>query len=416
MLFILFTALLCMCACAPEENVSSAVSGTVSEESAFSPAVLDNSLLVVFGDSITALGSWGKTVAENCNMRFFNGAKGGITSREGLARFDTFVASRDPDYVTLCFGMNDLLMTAADTPKVTPEQFKINMTVLVEKTVAAGAVPILLTTNPLDVNVFFASQGQDASMYGGRDILGWLDTYNDITRQVAAETGCHLIDLRAECDKYSVNSVVRADGIHLSDEGNSIFAGAITEYMLKTFESDPSAPKVDYDTSVLLEPGQTLSVCPFEKDMWYVEGTTMIITGGSKLKIKNTNNLWPDAQCALTDGIKIPVENSAFHIRMSTANVNASIILYFDGAYPHAYTDTQYLCINPYLGCETDSYTGDITANQQIDVYIPLSSLNIPASCVHDGCVTVTGIKIYAAGTAYQPVTVEEFTVTAEQE
>lgn len=422
MFTLLLASLLLLCACGGEGSVSDTpsdtVSDTVSEESVFTPKALDNSLLVVFGDSITALGSWGKTVAESCNMQFFNGAAGGITSAQGLARFDAFVASRSPDYVTLCFGMNDLLMTAVNTPKVSPEQFKKNMTSLVEKVRALDAVPILLTTNTLDVNVFFASQGQDKSMYGDRDILEWLDTYNNMTRAVAEETGCHLIDLREECGKYPVNQIVRADGIHLSENGNKVFADAVTAYMLENFVSDPDAPKVDYDNSVTLSSGESASLTPFEKDMWYVDGSTIRVSVADnttdKLVFRNTNGLWPDAQCCYTKGIKVPVDSSSLQIRFSTANVNTSILLYFDGAYPHAYTEGQYLCINPYLNCDTDSYTGDVLGNQTIDIEIPLSSLPVPESCIHDGYLVISGIKIYIAGSANQPVTIEYFDVTVK--
>ncbi len=412
LLLVLVSVSLLLCACTPEAEVSESVSNTVSEESGvFTPAVLDNAMLVVFGDSITALGSWGKTVAESCNMRFFNGAKGGITSAEGLARFDTFVASRSPDYVTLCFGMNDLLMTAPDTPKVTPEQFKNNMKKLVEKTVEIGAVPILLTTNSIDYAKFYVSQGQTEAMYGGRDIKEWVNTYNEMTRQVAAETGYPLIDLFAECSKHPETQVVCSDGIHLGDLGNRIFAEQISAYLLENFPSDPDAPKVDYDNSVTLSTGENASLLSFEKDMWYVEGSTMVITGGEKLVMKNTNGLWPDAQYSLTEGIKVPVADTTLRVRVSTANVNTSIILYLDGAYPHAYSEGQYVIINPFLNCNTDSYTGDVTANQTIDVEIPLSSLNISSSCIHDGYVVFSGVKIYVAGTAYQAVTVEEMSL-----
>lgn len=422
MFALILASVLLLCACHSGGNVSDtgsdSVSDTVSEESIFTPASLDNSLLVVFGDSITALGTWGKTVAENCNMRFFNGAAGGITSAQGLARFDAFVASRNPDYVTLCFGMNDLLMTAVDTPKVSPEQFKKNMASLVEKVRELDAVPILLTTNTLDVNVFFASQGQDKSMYGGRDILEWLDTYNDMTRAVAEETGCHLIDLRAECGKYPVNQIVRGDGIHLSENGNKVFADTVTAYMLENFERDPDAPEVNYDNSVLLSTGESASLTPFEKDMWYVDGYTIRVSVSDnttdKLVFRNTNGLWPDAQCCYTQGIKVPVDSSSLSIRLTTANVNASVLLYFDGAYPHAYAEGQYLCINPYLNCETDSYTGDITANQTIDIEIPLSSLPVSSACIHDGYLVISGIKIYVAGQANQPVTIEYFDVAVK--
>ncbi len=410
-----FSLLLCSCAQESENSqTASDLSETVSED-VFAPAPLDNAMLVVFGDSITALGAWGKTVAQNCNMRYFNGAKGAITSEEGLARFDAFVASRNPDYVTLCFGMNDLLMVSANTPKVTPEQFKLNMKKLVEKTVEAGAVPILLTTNSMDYEKFFAAQGQSEAMYGGRDIKEWLNTYNEMTREVAAETGYPLIDLFAECSKHPEKQVVCSDGIHLGDLGNRIFADLITAFLMENYVSDPEAPRVDYDNSVLLSSGEKEDIAPKEKNLWYVEGTTIQVSAGENgIIFKNTNGLWPDAQCSLTEGIKVPVKDGVLKVKLSTANVNASLLLFFDGAFPHAYTEGQYLCINPYLECDTDSYTGDITANQVIDIEIPLSSLNIPQKSIHDGYVIFSGIKLYVAGTSYQAVTVEEISVSVK--
>ncbi len=413
-IFIMLTLALTLCSCVAGNDVSD-VSGQASDtvsEDIFTSAPLDNALLVVYGDSITALGEWGKTVAQNCNMRYFNGAKGAITSAEGLARFEAFVASRNPDYVTLCFGLNDLLMTAINTPKVTPEQFKLNMKRLVEKTLQAGAVPILLTTNTIDYAKFYSAQGQSEAMYGGRDIKEWVNTYNQMTREAAAETGCLLVDLFNECSKYPETQVVCSDGIHLGTLGNSIFAEQITACLLENFVSDPNAPRVNYDTSVLLSSGEKADIAPKQKNLWYIEGTTMTAQEtDTAIVFKNTNGLWPDAQCALTNGIKVPVKDAVLKVKISTANVNASILLYFDGAFPHAYTEGQYLCINPFLDCDTDSYTGDITANQSIDIEIPLSSLGIPSKSIHDGYVIFSGIKLYVAGNKYQSVTVEEISV-----
>lgn len=412
---ILLSALLLLCGCEKENTSDGTVSEPEqSEESEWAPPELDNSMLVVFGDSITALGSWGRTVAEECNMRFFNGARGGITSAEGIARFDAFVAARDADFVTLCFGMNDLLMTAPDTPKVTPEQFKQNMITLVEKTRQIGAVPILLTTNTLNSDIFFTSQGQDSSWYTGRDIDQWLNTYNDMTRAVAKETECLLIDLHSECLKYTVDKVVCADGIHLNESGNKLFADTVSAALKESFLSDPNAEPVNYDNYVLLSSGEKGVLAPIQKEAWYIEGNTVRIIQGERISFQNTNGLWPEVQCCITPGIKVPVENGVLHVSISTANVNASIVLYMDGGYPHAYSEGQYIIINEYLQCDRDSYTGDILGNQQIDIEIPLSQIPFAQSVIQDGHVTFTGIKIYIAGTAYQRVTVEDISVSVK--
>ncbi len=419
--FILLFALL-LCSCGESTDISEDSSEDISAEASAeesdvsnAPAVLDNSMLVVFGDSITALGTWGKTAAQDCNMQFFNGAKGGITTAQGLSRFDAYVASRSPDFVTLCFGMNDLIMVSENTPRVTPEQFKINLTAMVEKVFALNATPLLLTTNPLDVKVFYASQGQDPALYGGRDILAWLDTYNEVTRTVAKETGAYLVDMRAACDEYTVNQIVNPDGIHLSALGNKVFADTLSAFLKENFERDENAPAVNYDNSFTLNSGEKFSLVPTDAALWQpAEPNTMIITGGESLVLKNTNNMWPEAECAYTKGAKVKIEGTNLLVKFSTANVNTSIVLYFDGAYPHAYGEGQYMVLSPYLGLDREPVSGDILANQSIDAVIPLSSLPIPAGCIHDGYVVFSGIKIYVAGNAHQPVTFDFIDLQAE--
>ena len=394
--------------------VSDAVSDVSEEESApEAKKVLDGSKLVVFGDSITALGSWGRTVAEECNMEYFNGARGGITSAEGLQRFNAFVKAREPDFVTLCFGMNDLLMTDVDTPKCTPEAFKRNMKKMVEKVREIGAIPLIVTTNPLNVDVFFASQGQSPDLYGGRDILEWLDTYNNAARELADEMGCDLIDVRAACDEYEIKQVVKTDGIHLSELGNVVFAQTISKYLKENFKTDPYAPLVDRDNTINVL--TSAEILPFDKEQWYFDTPgSMVITGGSSLKLMNTNGLWPDAQCVFDKWYGVHDRKTDLKIRMTTANVNASIVLYFNGATPNAYTDDQYLVINPFLGCECDSYTGDILANQTIDVTIPFDSLPFPESLRNGSNFCISGAKIYVAGNANQAVEIFEFRVISK--
>ncbi len=126
---------------------------------------LDGAKLLTYGDSLTAFGTWPLTVAENCNMYLFNGATGGINTKEAIDRFDRYVANRDPDFVTLCFGMNDLLMQAKNAPQVTPDKFKENMKTMCDMIVELEATPILMTSSYMNEDVFFASQGQNRANY-----------------------------------------------------------------------------------------------------------------------------------------------------------------------------------------------------------------------------------------------------------
>ncbi|MBP5155303.1 MAG: SGNH/GDSL hydrolase family protein, partial [Clostridia bacterium] len=166
------------------EDVTQQVSEPVSQSGEPEKVYTDGKRLIVFGDSITALGSWGRTAAEALNMYFFNGAMGGITSAQGIDRFPAYVAGHDADFVTLLFGMNDLIMVSAGKPRVAPEQFEENMKTLVEMVRECGATPVLLTANPLDPDRFWSAQGQSPALYEsvGGDPLAWLEVYNGVTR------------------------------------------------------------------------------------------------------------------------------------------------------------------------------------------------------------------------------------------
>ena len=161
---------------------------------------IDGKKLVTFGDSITALGTWGKDVASELNMYYFNAAIGGITSAQGIDRFKAIVTGSNADFVTICFGQNDIIMNTYNTPKVTKEEFHDNLVLLVQMTRDINAIPILLTTNPLNPDIFWTAQGQDKENYKevGYDPLAWLDEYNDVTRSVAIEMDCDLVDMRNE--------------------------------------------------------------------------------------------------------------------------------------------------------------------------------------------------------------------------
>lgn len=371
--------------------------------------VLDGSNLVVFGDSLTALGSWGESVADGLNMYYFNGAMGGITSAQGLGRFPAFVANREPDFVTLCFGMNDMLMTAANTPKVSVAQFKKNLLKMVEDVRGLGAVPIIVTTNPLVNEVFFTSQGQDSSFY--KDVgtpLEWLDKYNEAAREVAKENDCLLADVRKACEAYTPKEVDAPDGIHLSELGNRIFTETVISCLTAAYERDTTVGKVERHKYVLAE-GKT-PIISFDGADWYTpeERTMKFTSKDGALQVSNTNGLWPDGQYVPSTPVAAKVEGHSLHVKLSTSGAGGSLVIYFGYATPSAYTDGKYAVINSFLGVETDSYTGDIKPNQSCDVTVPLSSLNLPAGCFNEeGLLIFSGVKLYVAGSAYQPITVE---------
>ncbi len=372
-------------------------------------------LLISFGDSITALSDWGKTAAENCGMRYFNAGFGGMNTDTALTRIDAFVTSRKPDAVTICFGMNDMLMTAKDKPQVTPEKFAENLKAMVAKVRECGATPVLMTANPLNPDVFYTSQGQNPEHYAGvGSPSDWLMKYNDTTRAVAAETGAALIDTYVQC-MLSSQVVYRADGIHLSEAGSDVFAEALTGWISENYKIDGFAAKAD-NSYIIPESGETISLLPYDAGAFFLPeaGTLVIRNEDGVYKMSNTNGLWPEAHYAFTTPIKVN-KTAKLVCDIVTDQTYVAIVLYFGGATPNAYTDDRYLVVSQKLGYEIDPVSGDVLPHQHILFDAALSTLSLPAGAYDaDGNVIISGVKIYIPGTANNAVTFRKFALTVE--
>lgn len=375
---------------------------------------IDGKKLVVFGDSITALGTWGEDTANELNMYFYNAAMGGITSAQGIVRFDAVVKDSNADFVTICFGQNDLIMNTFNSPKVSLADFKTNMTRLVELVRDIGAIPILLTTNPLNPDTFWQAQGQDRANYSevGGDPLAWLDEYNRVTREVARETNCDLVDMRAKfSEKYYRNAL--SDGIHLNARGNEIFKNALVEYFLSKYDKNPDAPRIEVeDVNIYVNSTDHVSIVSNDASKWYTADSNVMKIEGSEEAIVfyNTNGLWPDAQYTLLNPIVIDYASGVLYFNINIENVNSSIIIFYNGSTPSAYKNGEYVVINSKIADNVNE-VGDIIGSANLVGSIKLSELNIGKPYLSDGKLIVTGIKVFVAGTSGQKVTINELSV-----
>lgn len=375
---------------------------------------IDGKKLVVFGDSITALGTWGEDAADELNMYFYNAAMGGITSAQGIDRFTAVVKDSGADFVTLCFGQNDLIMNTYNTPKVSLADFKANMTRLVEMVRNIGATPILLTTNPLNPDIFWTAQGQKQENYTevGGDPLAWLDEYNKVTREVARETNCDLVDMRTQfSEKYYRNAL--SDGIHLNARGNEIFKDALVQYFRNKYANDPNAPKVSKeDLNIYVTDTNKVSLISKEATDWYTADTSLmkIEKQDEAIVFYNTNNLWPEAIYARSNPIVIDYNSGVLYYDIEVGRVDTSIIIFFNTSTPSAYKNGEYVVINSHIS-ENVNAAGDIMGPGHFTGEIKLSDLNIAKAYLNDGKLTINGIKVFAAGTSYQKVTINELSV-----
>jgi len=380
---------------------------------------LDGAKLLTYGDSLTAFGTWPLTVAENCNMYLFNGATGGINTKEALDRFDRYVANRDPDFVTLCFGMNDLLMVTKNIPQVKPDQFKENMKLMCEKIIELDATPILMTSSYMNEDVFFASQGQSKGNY--TDVgtpIEWLDQYNDKVRELAEEEGYHLVDIRAACDAFKPTDLLVSDGIHLGPRGNQLYADELSAYLTENFKVNPKAERITTWFPYVASPDEpaTTEILSYDPAMWdsmELDKMTIENDADGALLISNMNGKWPAAEYAATESVLVPMEGSELVFDISTANVNTSILLFFGGSTPFAPTEGKYVVINNKLGGQVDAGSGDVKSNQTLKGSVKLTDLGIPQTALDaNGNLLISGVKVFAAGSPFEPVTIRQLAVS----
>lgn len=145
---------------------------------------------------------------------------GGNTTRDMLARLDKDVIAKKPTWMTLNSGIND-------TPRMDLEEFRANLTRIVDQATAAGIKVVLLTTT------IGAGENLESTETLKRG------TFAEAFRQLGRERNLRVVDLNTvmareltERQKDGVKGLkLTYDGTHLNGLGNQIVAAEI----LRTF-------------------------------------------------------------------------------------------------------------------------------------------------------------------------------------
>jgi lysophospholipase L1-like esterase len=158
---------------------------------------------------------------------------GGNTSRDMIARFDSDVLAKQPDWLTISCGVNDVWHGDGG---VDLETYKKNITSMVDQALAKNIKVMILTSTPIGEQ----DNGNNQKLIG----------YNDFLRQLARDRKLPLADLNADIqaalrkNPSKGNGELRftVDGVHMNSEGNTIMARGI----LKAFGvSDDNLSKID---------------------------------------------------------------------------------------------------------------------------------------------------------------------------
>ena len=151
-------------------------------------------------------------------VRVTNSGISGNTSRDLLARFDRDVVALNPDWVSICIGINDV-WRQFDTPaipdgQVMPEEYEQNMEAMIGK--VKGKVKGIFILSP------YIMEPNSADMMRAR-----MNEYVEICRRMAEKHGCVFVDFQKMYEDYcSVrhSCFIAWDRIHPNEVGATLMA------------------------------------------------------------------------------------------------------------------------------------------------------------------------------------------------
>jgi lysophospholipase L1-like esterase len=200
------------------------------------PIIKSGDSIAFMGDSITQFGAdqpsgYVRLVisglkVNGIDVKPYPAGISGHKSNQMLARLKRYVLDKNPTWMTLSCGVNDVMHGSRG---IELEPYKANIRQIVEQTQAAGIKVMILTATMI-------SENKDDP----RNIK--LDTYNAFLRGLAAEKGCPLADLNRDM-KAAVEQAggydkrkhrLTRDGVHMDVEGDLMMAKGI----LRTFGLD----------------------------------------------------------------------------------------------------------------------------------------------------------------------------------
>jgi lysophospholipase L1-like esterase len=190
--------------------------------------IVSGQKIAFLGDSITAAGKqpggYCQLVIQGLGKQSVavSGIFAGISghkSNQMLARLDKDVLSKEPDWMTLSCGVNDVWHGANGVPL---DAYKTNITAIVDQAQAAGVKVMILTSTMIR-----EKQADDLNQQ--------LLPYNAFLKALAVAKGCLLADLNADmqaalktfpADAPKGKQLTR-DGVHMNALGNAMMANGI---------------------------------------------------------------------------------------------------------------------------------------------------------------------------------------------
>jgi lysophospholipase L1-like esterase len=194
--------------------------------------------IICFGDSITQSQNYAEGDRWTARLAFLldrdfpgrfevlNKGVGGNTTALALDRLQTDVLPLLPATVLIEFGINDAYVYPwCRVARVGISDYQRNLDEIAWQVRARGGTPVLLVNHFLVARDKFHPQGN------GKPIDRNLASYNRAARQLALKKRIPCVDLPRLLKREGVlpDVFLSADGVHLSAEGNHLYARLIAE-------------------------------------------------------------------------------------------------------------------------------------------------------------------------------------------
>lgn len=187
-------------------------------------AVKEGQKIAFMGDSITQAGAGPKGYvtlvikgleAAGVKTTAIPVGISGHKSNNMLERLDRDALSKKPDWMTLSCGVNDVWHGANGVPL---DQYKINITKIVDQCQTAGVKVMILTSTMI---------GEDQPNPNNQKLA----VYNDFLKELSKEKKCLLADLNADMQAIITKAgaekkgnILTGDGVHMNPAGNEMMA------------------------------------------------------------------------------------------------------------------------------------------------------------------------------------------------
>lgn len=205
--------------------------------------------LLIFGSSITwgawdKQGGWAQRLKSFCDNKasessfddytavYCLGVSGDNTV-DLLARFDIEVTARiDEEEKTLILieiGINDSqYVLAEDKHRVSPEEYKDNLTELVEKSRQHKADLIFVGLTPVDDSKVDPTPWTPGKSYR----LEFVEKYEKILKEVSQEQNTPFIEIMSKFKEKDYKNLLM-DGLHPKTEGHKVMYDEVKKYLLE---------------------------------------------------------------------------------------------------------------------------------------------------------------------------------------